>query len=105
LLLLGPNSRHAATIAAVLERHRHTPQIAAYVEDGLRQLARGDSRYDVVIVDMSRNAPSEWNILDQVLKTVAADSPKPMVLCLSDIYRGPAMQLEVERKGARLLWI
>jgi hypothetical protein len=105
LLVLDPDSRDSTAIAPVLERHHHTPEVVAGLEDALRCLAKQDSPYSVVVIDLSRNRSTDWQRLDDVLRMADAASPRPMLLCFSNVYHGPAMKLKVERLGARFVWI
>ena len=105
LLLSDTDSSDAAAIVSVLARHRHTLQVATNLQEVPLSLDGRDLPYDVVIVDLSRNRPSDWQNFDNILRVARVDPPKPMVLCVSSVYRGPSMKLEVERRGGRFAWI
>ena len=105
LLLLDPDSPDATTVPSVLERQRHTPKVTTGLQDALLHLMNDAPRYDVVVVDLSRNRPSDWQALDELMRVSALVSPKPMVLGFSAVYHGPSMKLEVERRGGRFVWI
>jgi DNA-binding NtrC family response regulator len=104
VLILDFDGRQGAALNAVLERHDHRGRVATTVHDALMELAKKNAHYDVVIFDLSRNRPSDWQNLDHVI-AITMRNPGPMILCVSDFYHGPAMKLEIERKGGRLVWI
>lgn len=105
VLTLDFDGRQGTTLTSVLERHHHHARVATTVHDALLELTKMDPPYDVVIFDLSRNRPSDWQNLDHVLTVTVQNPGGPMVLCVSDVYHGPAIKLEAERKGARLVWI
>jgi hypothetical protein len=57
------------------------------------------------VLDMSRNTKEDWAILSRLSKFRLLHAPGPMILCIATIYRGPDMELKVERKGARLVYV
>lgn len=105
ILILDFDGRRGTTLTSVLERHHHHARVAATVHEALLELTSNDSPYEVVIFDLSRNRTSDWQSLDHVIAVTAQPPGGPMVLCVSDVYHGPAMKLEVERKGARFVWM
>jgi len=104
ILVIDPIEDRAAMLARALQQRKHS--VTVWISSQApADLGRVEKNVDVVIVDLSRNRPSDWHNLDQIMTAVSAHSPRPMVLCLSDVYRGPAMKLEVERRGGRFTWI
>ncbi len=100
ILLLDPDTTHARALALALERHRYSVAICSAKRDALNELKRDHACFDVMILDLSANRPEEWAVLDEIRQLSGLSVA---VLCLSEIYRGPRMKLEVERKGARLV--
>jgi|GEM_PF-1827214 DNA-binding response OmpR family regulator len=104
ILLLDSNQTHARDLALALKRHRCSVTICASRRDAIIELKRNSAGFDVVILDLSANRPEDWATFDQIQKLTWMSVPTPMIVCFSTIYRGPKMNLEVERRGARFVY-
>lgn len=60
--------------------------------------------FDLVILDVSNNQVDLWQRLATVQRYRIEHGPRPMVLCTSLTYRGPRFELDIEQKGARLIY-
>ena len=81
--------------ARVLANHR----------DATTVLKNRNEEFDVLILDLSANRPDDWQTLDQICRLTATKMPPQMILCFSTVFRGARMKLEVERRGARLVYV
>lgn len=104
VLLIDSDEDHARTLALFLERHRYAVTVSTSKGNAFRPLERNCEEFDVVILDMSANRPQDWRTFDQIRTLPRMTTVRPMILCLSRVYRGPGMKLEIERKGARLVY-
>jgi DNA-binding response OmpR family regulator len=60
---------------------------------------------DLIILDASGNDPLVHDQLGEVRRYRAQHGHRPTVLCVSRVYRGPQVELELERKGARVVYV
>ena|ERR1700730_4982548 len=104
LLVADKDNSDVAGIAYILVRDRHRVTMAESLRD-LRLIAAENAKYQIVIVDLTRNRPSDWRNLDDAVGAVTSDSARPMVLAFSSVYRGVAMKIYAERRGSRFIWI
>ena len=68
-------------------------------------LADGDNDVDLVIVDVSAADEICQVTLDELRRWQMIHGPRPGILCVSTVYRGPNFELEIERKGGRLVYV
>lgn len=104
ILLLDPDEEHARALAAELKRYGHSVAIYADMQVILNDMKRDTVEVDVVIVDLTSDRPEVWEALDQIWRLTWKRAETLMVLCISRVYRGPRMKLEVERRGARMVY-
>lgn len=103
ILLLGPDESSAKVLALFLERRRHQVTVHRELQSAGDSPTRDLDNFDVLVVDMTANRPEDWNTLDRLRVETAAWNPG--ILCLSRVYRGPRFQLDIERRGARLVYV
>jgi hypothetical protein len=60
--------------------------------------------FDLVILDVTKNHVDLWQRLATAERYRIEHGPRPMILCRSLIYRGPRFELDIEQKGARLIY-
>jgi hypothetical protein len=59
---------------------------------------------DLAILHVSANCDAEED-LETLRRHRDTNGLRPMVLCVSRVYRGPRFELEIERKGGRLVYV
>jgi len=105
ILLLSPDESSAKVLAVFLEQRRHRVTVrrgGQYARDD----PTGDLyNFDVLIVDMTANRPEDWERLDRVRFGAERTASKPRILCMSRVYRGPKFELDIEGRGARLVYV
>jgi hypothetical protein len=105
-ILLGNSSETVGEGLATLltnKGHRVTPCAADHsLEDTLRRRGR---EFEIVILDVSNNDAQTRSDLAAVKRYKMRHGPKPMLLCVSRIYRGPGFELDLECKGARVVYV
>jgi CheY-like chemotaxis protein len=105
ILLVDLRTHVADALVPVLERLPSVVRVATRVHEAIDELQKAQQQFDVVVFDLSANQRSDWEALDAIRTTTSPGSPRQMILCISDVNWGPAMKLEVERKGGRLVFI
>jgi hypothetical protein len=105
-ILLGNSSETLGESLATLltnRGHRVTPSSADHsLEDTLR---RRGWEFEIVILDVSNNDAQTQHDLAAVKRYKMRHGPKPMLLCVSRVYRGPGFELELECRGARVVYV
>lgn len=104
VLLVNFEKVQAARLAAFLRIERHEVHIAEPVES-TRQTLRGVATFDLVIVDASHREQYVRDITASIGAYRARNGPRPAVLCVCRSYRGPRFELDLEKKGARVIYV
>jgi DNA-binding NtrC family response regulator len=104
ILLVNFAGEQGARLAAFLRNERHEVSVA-YGNPQFSEMIRQYGTTDLVILDVSFREGSTRNLLGQIVSHRVQAGPRPMLLCVSRVYRGPQFELELERKGARLVYI
>jgi hypothetical protein len=99
LLVANKEAADVGGIASILSRGGHRVLVSPNLPRA------GSTDFEIVIVDLSRNLRSDWRNLAEAVERVQGRSCISLVLAYSSIFRGAAMKIEVERIGARFLWI
>src|SRR5713226_700048 len=104
ILVVGTNDLFESELVRFLSQRRHRVASCAIKRSELHNLEQYASHAKLVILDVTANTGEHWDILRRLsrLKREQRD-PGPMLLCVSRIYLGPTTELEIERKGARLV--
>jgi hypothetical protein len=104
ILLVNFDREQAVSLAGFLRLQRHESWIAEH-DWPLSHVVRSFGGTDLVIVDISHREQYARNLLIQIANYRAMHGPRPMALYISRVYRGPQFELEIERKGARFLYV
>lgn len=104
ILLVEPDDRPTSGLAPVLER-RHVVMVLATRSVVSGELRKGSFSYDIVVLDITRNAQEDWAALDEIERLHRQCAAGPSILCFSTVYKGPEMHLRAERKGARFVYV
>jgi len=103
ILLANFDEEFRDRLGAFLRIERHIVFVAPESES-LPPLLR-QSAVDLLIVDVSRREKYACDLLADVGAHRALNGPRPAVLCISRVYRGPRFALDLERKGVRLIYV
>lgn len=60
---------------------------------------------DLVVLDVTLNDARAWNRLAELCKFRKEHGPAPAAICISRAHHGARFELEVERKGTRLVYV
>jgi hypothetical protein len=99
ILLLNFDDDFGSRLAAFL-RNEHHDILPSCISSNCTQ-----NSADLVIIDVSQREKVFERLLKEIVTFRAQHGPRPMILCISHVYRGPRFQLDLEQKGARLLYV
>lgn len=101
ILISGFEPDAAAQLDHLLRARRHCVQIIA------GDLEPRSNRYqdvDLMILGVS-GAGILTEISDYLMSHKESGAVPPSLLCVARVYQGPRLELEVEKKGARLVYL
>jgi len=104
VLLIGADESLAAELTAFLAR-RHEVRMYPNAREAIAEFRVNPAKYDLIALNMSRNRKEDWKAFEDVRGFVQCLTGTPKILCFSTAYWGPGMQLAVERKGGRLVYL
>lgn len=105
LLLVRFDNASEGRLTELLRQRGYRVSAYSREESLLECLSRFGREIDLVILDVSGNDPEVRNYLAEIVRYRAQHGHRPMVLCVSRVYRGPQFELELERKGARVVYV
>jgi DNA-binding response OmpR family regulator len=105
ILLVNFDVELGTRLSAFLRAERH--ELCAVLECGhfAEMLKRCPVPIDLVILDVSLGEKYVRDLLSEISSYRVRNGPRPAILCISRVYRGPHFALDLERKGARLLYV
>ena len=103
-MLLVSDTRYARELVSVLQTLHHPVTVLSIEPGEIASLERQLDRFDIVILDLSRDRPEDWDTLDLVHQFKVMHAPQTMILCFSVVYRGASTKRRAERKGARFVY-
>ena len=105
ILLVNFDEELRKRLAGFLRAERHETFVGGEGECLPAILQRSGGAIDLFILDVSCREKYVRELLAEVISHRAKSGPRPMVLCISRIYRGPRFALDLEMKGARFLYV
>ena len=104
ILLIEPDKEQATRIEAFLRLEKHDV-IRCNILEAREALEQSLSSRDVAILDVTTDNREIRLALAQIRKYRTHDGPAPMILCISRVKHGPRFELELEKWGARLVYV
>ena len=105
VLLLGSSEeRTKALLIDWLRCHRHSVTVSLDKREWISRLKR-DCNFDLLILFLAPGLFEDWKVLDHVRNVKGVGSITPRILCVSRSCLGPTIELEIERRGARLVHV
>jgi hypothetical protein len=105
ILPYGFNDRDAIALGTLLHGQGHQLHVCCGSESFCRTLHMRGHRIDLLVLYLS----AENRFCSTELKAIkdyrAKYGPKPALLCVPDLYRGPQFELDLEQKGARVAYV
>ena len=105
IVIVQFDQRVAITVAQLLRGRRHQVTVCESGGGHAPVLGSCDTCPDLIVLDVSTDGPSTRKLLEEINRFRAQNGPKPMLLCVSSVYRGPRFEFELERKGGRLVYV
>jgi hypothetical protein len=105
ILLANFDEEAGVRFTAFLRNEHHEVGSALENESFSHMLQRCGLKADLLILDVSRRERYACDLLDQVSSHRIQCGLRPMVLCVSRAYRGAQFELDLERKGARVVYV
>lgn len=103
IILIDSDETHARAVAAALARRDHQLTVVPHARDLFHRLDNEQIQFAVVVFNFF-NRPEDWDSLDRLRKLTLTWLPKPGILCTSRLKWGTDVRLQVERRGARLVY-
>lgn len=104
ILLANFMEESGTRLAAFLRIERHEVHMADQAQP-LAQMLRLVREFDLVIIDASQREHYVRDLVNHIAKHRAQSGPRPMMLCVCRIYRGPRFELDLEKRGARVIYV
>ncbi len=105
ILLVQFDEAWEARLAETLRQRGHSVTTHCREECVSEHLSELGHEIELVILDVSKGDDETWSIVAEIRQYRTQYGPKPMLLCVSRVYRGPRFELELERKGARVVYV
>jgi len=102
ILLIKFEEATAQRLAAVFEVRRH--RVRTYDGPFAPYESLEAEGQDLIVLDVSADDADVTKCLTELQRYRAAHGPRPMILCASRVYRGPRFELDLEKRGARLVY-
>jgi hypothetical protein len=105
ILLANFDEEAGARLTAFLRNEHHEIGLSFENESFFQILRRCGAVNDLLILDVSRREKYARDLLAQISSHRLQYGPRPMVLCISRSYRGAQFELDLERQGARVVYV
>ena len=105
ILLANFDEEAGVRLTAFLRNEHHEVRSALENESFSQMLQRCGHTTDLLILDVSRRERYARDLLTQVTSHRIQYGPRPMLLCISRAYRGAQFELDLEQKGARVVYV
>ncbi len=105
IVLIDSDERLSSELSDFLRRRQHTVTICRGASEVTEELRTNRAVHDVIALNMSRNRPEDWDVLQQIHEFIGGENAGPRILCFSTAYWGPRMQIAIERRGGRLVYL
>lgn len=105
ILLLNFSEDLGARLKAFLRLERHDVWTAVPSQTYASWLRGRENGADLVIMDVSRREKYFWQVLEEIVAYRAQHGHHPNILCVSRVDRGAQFDLDLEKKGARLIYV
>jgi hypothetical protein len=105
ILLAGFGTEAAASLATLLEARRHTVEVCGGIAQSCRLIEQANTAIDLIILEVSLYRTPSFMLAIKSIKSHLGCFSLPIVLCVSTIFRGAQFEIELERQGARLVYL
>jgi hypothetical protein len=105
ILLVNFGEASEGRLTEILRQKGYRVSTYACEEPLAEHLSKLSDDIDLIVLDASGNDRVVHDQLGEIRLYRAQHGHRPTVLCVSRIYRGPQIELELERKGARVVYV
>jgi CheY-like chemotaxis protein len=105
ILLIDVRETLSSELVRLLRSLQHSVSVCPSAGSAIKDLRANRASYDVIILNMSHNHAKDWEALEGIHQLLQFNPTAPPILCLSTVYWGPRMQLAIEHKGARFVYL
>lgn len=105
ILLANFDEEAGVRLTVFLRNEHHEVRLAFENESFSQMLQRCGPAIDLLILDVSRRERYASGLLAQIASHRIQYGPRPMLLCISRAYRGAQFELDLEQKGARVVYV
>src|SRR5690349_2171924 len=105
ILLVNFDEASEGRLTEILRQRGHRVSTYTSEEPLAEHLSKPRGDVDLIVLDASGNDRVVHDQLDEIRQYRAQHGHRPTVLCVSRVYRGPQVELELERKGARVVYV
>jgi hypothetical protein len=105
ILLVNFDKTSEERLTEIFRQKGHYTSIYRRVEPLAAHVSKAGQDIDLVVFDVSGNDRETLKQLGDMRRYRAQHGHRPMVLCVFRVYRGPRFELELERKGARVVYV
>jgi DNA-binding NarL/FixJ family response regulator len=105
ILLIDTGEPLSSELQQFLRSRQHTVSVRPTASVAIKEINANRATYDVIVLNMSHNQTEDWTALEELHQLLQHTPGSPRILCLSTVYWGPSLQLAIERKGGRLVYI
>lgn len=103
VLLAGFDKDMANELALLFARLKH--QIVILPATVAQYECLGSGEVDMIVLEVSIENRLVKSVLAAKDKSEQHSHGTPILLCVSRVYRGPRFELDLERKGGRLVYV
>lgn len=104
ILLANFDEVSGTRLMAFLRGQRHEAHLAAQ-DTSISQVLSCMNETDLVIVDGSHREQYTRDLVARIASRRVGDGLRPMMLCICRSYRGPQFEMDLEKKGAHVIYV
>ena len=105
ILLMNVDELPGVKLAGLLRSQHHSVAVLSVGASLATALRQESPVPDLVILDPSQREKYAGTLLDEIVSYRTRYGPQPMLLCVLRVYRGPQPELDLEKKGARVVYV
>jgi ActR/RegA family two-component response regulator len=105
ILLIDTDEVLCEELTERLSPRNHNVTACHSVSEAVSKFLFGRTGYGLIALNISRNRQEDWKAFEEVCTFLQLRQEETRFLCFSTVYWGPQMQLAVERKGGRFVYL
>jgi DNA-binding response OmpR family regulator len=105
ILLCNFDDEWTQSLTELFQRDHHQVVICASAQSVVSSLERTTERYELLVLDVSVDHENVMKLMKQIKRFRLQRGAQLKVLCVSRGYQGPRFELELEKEGARLVYV